>query len=47
MLAKIVTSVRNVLIQKKKKKKMKKYKNSTGGINGKLLPDIKILGTSP
>ena len=41
MLAQIVTSVRNVLIQKI----WKIYKNSAEGINWKLLPDIKILGS--
>ena len=41
MLAQIVTSVRNVVIQKN----WKNYKNSTEGINRKLLPDIKILGS--
>ena len=43
MLAQIVTRVWNVLIQKKKNEK--NSKQSTGGINGKLLQDIKILGT--
>ena len=42
MLAQIVTSVQNVLIQKF----WKNSKNSTGEVNWKLLPDIKILGAS-
>ena len=42
MLAQIVTSARNVLLQKIRKIS----KNSPGEINWKLLQDIKILGTS-